>query len=122
MRNHELLKELKEDIGEATISAKKSLGIPTLASDLLESTLKGQTRVNLDIVGSESLVDSVNYIMNNLITCILAASLLISSSMICTTEMEPQLFGIPALGFAGYLSAFVLGIVLIIKAHKKGKK
>lgn len=122
IRNHELMKELKEDLGEAAISAKKSLGIPTLTSDLLESTLKGQTRVNLDIVGSESLVDSFNFIINNLITCILAASLLISSSMICTTEMEPQIFGIPALGFAGYLSAFVLGIVLIIKAHKKSKK
>lgn len=119
--NHEILKALKEDAQAAVISAQKAVTLPGLAADLLDSTLKGQARFNLDLAGSKSLMESFNDIMNNLITCILSAALLISSSMICTTGMEPQVLGIPLLGFIGYMAAFVLGIILLIKAFKKKK-
>jgi ubiquinone biosynthesis protein len=42
-------------------------------------------------------------------------ALLISSSIICTTDMKPQLLGIPALGFFGYVLAFAICLYIFIR-------
>ena len=42
-------------------------------------------------------------------------ALLISSSIICTTDMKPKILGIPALGAIGYLGAFVIVLYVFIK-------
>ena len=42
-------------------------------------------------------------------------ALLISSSIICTTDMKPKIMGIPALGAFGYLIAFVIVMYVFIK-------
>ena len=41
--------------------------------------------------------------------------LLISSSIICTTDMKPKILGIPALGAIGYLGASVIVLYVFIK-------
>ncbi len=48
-------------------------------------------------------------------------ALLISSSIICTTNMQPQIFGIPTLGAIGYMIAFVIVIYVFFK-HIFSKK
>ena len=42
-------------------------------------------------------------------------ALLISASIICTTNMRPKLWGIPAVGVLGYLLAFVIVMYIFIK-------
>ena len=56
--------------------------------------------------------------INKLIIALLCAALLIASSTICTTDMNPQIGGIPVLGILGYLIAFILSIRLIWNIHK----
>lgn len=119
LRNHEFAKGIKKDIKSGVVSAEKAIEIPGLTSDLLKTTLKGQTRINLDLSSSKQLVDSFNRTINNLNICIITAALLLASSLICTTDMNPKILGIPALGFIGYVAAVVLGIFLLIKAKKQ---
>ena len=56
--------------------------------------------------------------INKLIISLLCAALLIASSTICTTNMQPQIGGIPLLGILGYLIAFILSLRLIWDIHK----
>jgi ubiquinone biosynthesis protein len=120
-KNHQFLKNVKQDAQNLVASTEKAMEIPGLASDLIKNTLRGQTKINLDLEGSKPLMEDFNRIMNNLIVCIITAALLVASSLICTTSMQPQILGIPALGFVGYVLAFMLGVYLIIKSHIKGK-
>ena len=48
-------------------------------------------------------------------------ALLISSSIICMTDMKPKVLGIPALGFFGYLFAVIMIVYVFVKHffHKK---
>lgn len=85
-------------------------------------TLRGQTRFNLDLTSSKSLMDQFGRIMNRLVVGIITAALLLASSLICTTNMQPQTLGIPTLGFIGYLAALVLGIILILVSHHSKDK
>lgn len=122
LRPKQMIKTVIQDVQTVTSSAEKALEIPGLASDLIKNTLRGQTKINLDLESSRPLMEEFNRIMNHLIICIFAAALLLGSSLICTTNMHPQILGIPALGFIGYLLAFVLGVYLIIKSHFGKKK
>ena len=48
-----------------------------------------------------------------------------ASSLLCTTQMTPKVFGIPALGFIGYITAIGLGCWLlfaVMKEHRKRKR
>ena len=61
----------------------------------------------------------IDKLVNKLIMCIVAAALLIGSSLICTTDMTPRIFGIPALGFIGYIAAVLIGIWMLFHTHVK---
>ena len=89
IQNHDWKKEAKSGAKSIYLSMRKAVDIPALVADLLDGYMKGQTRINLD--------------------------LLISSSIICTTDMKPKILGIPALGAIGYLGASVIVLYVFIK-------
>ena len=53
--------------------------------------------------------------MRNIVMGLWVMALLISSSIICTTNMTPKILGIPAIGAVGYLLAFVIVLYVFIK-------
>lgn len=107
-KNFDLRQELdkaKRDIYKLT---RKSMFIPAQLSDILKMTIKGQTKVNLDLTGSEEPLRQFDKMINKLIVCIISAALLLGSSIICTTQMTPKIMEIPLLGIFGYVAAMIL--------------
>lgn len=115
----DLKKELKETGASALITLRKSLDIPAHLSDILKMTVKGQTKINLEITGSEEPLSQLDAMMNKLILAVICAGLLIGSSLVCTTDMAGKLFGIPALGAIGFFLALVLGVILVVSIIRK---
>lgn len=115
----DLKKELKETGASALITLRKSLDIPAHLADILKMTVKGQTKINLEITGSEEPLSQLDAMMNKLILAVICAGLLVGSSLICTTDMTGKLFGIPALGAVGFFIALILGVILVYKILKK---
>ena len=72
------------------------------------------------MTGSEEPLRQIDSMINKLTIAVLSAALLLGSSIICTTNMTPQILDIPLLGVFGYLSAFVLSVRVIYDIHKKG--
>jgi len=95
----------------------KTMEVPIQLSDLLRMALKGQMKVNLEIMDSEKPLSTVDEMVNKMIVTIIAASLLLGSSLLCTTDMEPKVFDIPLLGFIGYMGAVCLGIWMLFHTH-----
>lgn len=91
----------------------KAVDIPGQLSDILRMTLKGQTKVNLDMTGCEEPIQQLDRMINKLVTCIISAALLLGSSIISTTDMAPKIMGIPFLGFIGYTTAILLCLRLL---------
>ena len=99
------LNKLKRD---SYMLMKKSMQLPEQISDILKMTLSGQTKVNLDLTGSQEPLQRLDSMINKMIMAIISAALLLGSSTICTTQMEPKIMEIPLLGVLGYLAAMVL--------------
>lgn len=98
-------------------------GLPAQLSDLLGMTIKGQTKVNLELTGSDEPLAQVDRMVNKLVLALLSAALLVGSSLICTTDMKPKLLGIPMLGAFGFFIALILmGYLLVDTFRKKRRK
>ena len=114
-RNFDLKKELKSSGKSIAKSFRKALDIPSLVSDMLHGYLKGQAKVNLDLQVTDDLAQLLRRLVRNIVMGLWVMALLISSSIICTTDMTPKVLGIPALGAFGYLLAFVIVLYVFIK-------
>ncbi len=85
---HEEMTKFKRD---SYLMLQKSIHIPEQLSDILKMTMSGQTKVNLDLTGSEEPLRRLDKMINKLILCIICSALLLGSSIICTTNMTPQI-------------------------------
>ena len=83
--------------------------------ELKHGLMKGQTRVNLDLHASNDLAQLLRRLVRNVVMGLWVMALLISSSIICTTNMSPKICGIPAIGAIGYLFAFAIVMYVLIK-------
>ena len=117
----DIKKELKRSGRIMYRSLRKALDIPGVTSDLLHMFMKGQGRVNLDLHSTDDLDALLTRLIKDLVLGFIVAALLISASIICTTDMRPKILGIPALGAFAFFLAFALAIYLIWQqfTHKR---
>ena len=121
-RNLDWNKELKRTgKGIYTILNKVAV-IPSQLSDLIQMTVKGQTKVNLDISGSEAPLKRIDSMVNRIIAAVIIMSLIIGSSLLCLTEIRPMVGDIPLLAMLGYILAGVIGGILVFFMIRKKKK
>ena len=107
-RNFDWRVELDRLKSEGYVFFKKTMRLPEQISDILQMTMRGQTKVNLDLTGSEEPLRRIDGMMNKLVLGMIGSALLLGSSVICTTQMTPKIMEIPLLGVFGYLAALVL--------------
>ena len=117
---------LKDELlrgGKALYSfGKRSLELPGQISDLLRITSKGEARLGINVVGSEAPLARFDRIMNRLIVGLLNAAAVVGSSILCTTDMEPKLLGIPLLGVLGFSASFIMTVWLIVRILRGNRK
>ena len=92
----------------------RTLDIPPLVKVALEEYLKGQSRINMELDATRKFSDLMRRLVRNLVMGLWVMALLISSSIICTTDMKPKILGIPALGFFGYVLAFIICLYVFV--------
>ena len=114
-RNLDLKKELKSSGKSVLKSFRKALDIPSMISDMMSGYLKGQAKVNPDLQVTDDLAQLLRRLVRNIVMGLWVMALLISSSIICTTDMTPKILGIPAIGAFGYMLAFLIVMYVFIK-------
>ena len=77
--------------------------------------------INLHHRGLEDHDDAVKIAANRIALGVIIGALIIGSSLIVTTGIEPHLFGYPALGIVGYLLSAVLGLYVIWDIIRHGR-
>lgn len=98
-----------------TESAEALAKLPTQLSNTLEMIDRGQIKVNGSVDVTSRVLATVYASVGRLSLALLSAGLFLGSSILCTTNMEPQFLGVPLLGVLGYLGAFVLGVYTIVR-------
>ncbi|MBQ0957420.1 ubiquinone biosynthesis protein UbiB [Ideonella sp. 4Y11] len=87
--------------------------LPHDISHLLRSARRGQLNVAIDVVHLQHVGDQLDRAASRLSVSLVIAALIIGSSIVMTVGGGPQLFGLPAFGLLGFVSATVGGIWLV---------
>lgn len=102
------------------LSSRKVVDIPNYISDLVKMTVRGQSKINIELIGSEEPLRRIDKMVNKIIICILISALLISSSLLCGVRLEIKELAIPFIGIIGFCIACILGAWLLYDIiHKK---
>ena len=112
-------KELKHLLHKAMGSVEKMSDIPLNLADIIKMTVRGQTKLNLELTGSEQPLNRLDRMVDKLIFGVIDGALLIGSSTLCTTDMNPKFMGIPVIGMLGFLIAFILSGALLIDLFRR---
>ena len=121
LRNFDLKKEFKSSGKSIVKSMRKALDIPSLLADMMHEYLLGQSKITLNLEVTNDLSQLLRRLVRNIVMGLWVMALLISSSIICTTDMKPKIFGIPALGAFGYVMACIIVMYVFIK-HMLSRK
>lgn len=114
--------EAEQLMRESRLAAHSLLGAASQASLAMNMLTRGQLRVNMDMAGSNDPIADFSHAFDRLTMGIVIAGLFIGSSVIYFAGMKPLLFGIPIVGFLGFLIAMVLGIWLFVDIIREGKR
>ena len=105
--------ELKNEGSQLYRSINRAMDIPVIMADLLQSYRNNETRIKLDLHATEDLSQMLEKLVSKMVMGLVIAALLLASSI---------LFGIPALGFLGYIMALGLAGYLVWEHFKNKNK
>lgn len=103
-----------KDLLTATAESAEALTrLPTQVSHTLDMVNRGHVKVGADLGIPADALAALYSVSGTVAMALISAGLFIGSSMLATTNMHPQLLGVPLLGVLGYVGAFVLGAYVV---------
>jgi ubiquinone biosynthesis protein len=100
-------------------------GVPRDLARLLREARRGKTRVDLDLKRLDSFGQRLDRTLDRVTVGIMTASLVIGSAIVMTVREGPVILGIPvlpALGFLGYVIAFLNSLWIFYGIWRSGRE
>ena len=114
-------KELVHRGRTAYASLDKSMEIPSQLSDLLNITKNGQTKLNIELTDTEDYIRVFHRAAGYLVLGLIASALFIGASLLCMTQLRPQVLGMPWISFAGFVLSGILILYLLFRILFRSK-
>lgn len=118
MQSDKIISRLGSEIWKL---GRKKYELNEQLKNILNKLVEDNFTINFRHTNLEKFISKMDVISNRLSMSMIIASLIIGSTLLIQTDMEPRIFNIPFLGFAGYSFAGVLGILLVISIFRSGK-
>ena len=113
-----LLRQTRESLRHALAGLQD---VPFELRRLVRRLEHDSLAINLHHRGLEGHDEAVKIAANRIALGVIIGSLIIGSSLIVTTGIEPHLWGYPAMGIVGYVLSAVLGLYVIWDIIRHGR-
>ncbi|STQ90727.1 ABC1 kinase family protein [Iodobacter fluviatilis] len=114
-----LMKRSKEGVFEAV---QLLSGLPRDIGKLIKQARRGNLRIDLDLKRLDQFGQQITRSANRLTMGIVTGALIIGSSIVMTVQAGPTIFGLPLLGFIGFVLAVLNTIWLVLSIWISGKE
>jgi ubiquinone biosynthesis protein len=108
------IRSLERNWWQISESLRIATALPADLQRLLHQFEEEKISVNLSLKNTDHLEGAVKASSNRLSVAVVIASIIIGSSMVITTGVEPLLWGFPMIGIVGFVASGLLGLLLII--------
>ena len=95
---------------------------PKELHQLLRASRKGAIQVDINVRRLNQYIDKIDRAISRLTMGIVTAALIIGTAIMMTVKGGPEIMGLPALGFFGYIFAALGGIWLLFSIWRSGKR
>ncbi|MFZ5584515.1 MAG: ABC1 kinase family protein [Thermodesulfobacteriota bacterium] len=112
-----ILKQVSQHLRDGFILLKD---LPARLDRVLALVERGELGLEFKHKGLGPLTRAIEESSNRVAVGLIVAALIVGSSMIVTTGVEPKLWGLPALGVIGYLISAVVGLWLVWSIFRSG--
>ena len=96
-------------------------GLPRDLSRFAKEVRRGKFRIDIDVKRLDHFGQQLDKSANRLTLGIVTGCLIIGSSIVMTVKAGPMLFGLPMLGFLGFIVAFFNSLWLMASIWRSGK-
>lgn len=123
LKENGMRKGIKKEI--STLSAESLQATHGLLESLsysktaVKQLTRGNLKINAELVGSQTPLRQLSYIIDRLTMAIIIAGLFVGSSIVYYARIRPVVFGIPIVGMLGYIVAFCLGVWIIVDSMRR---
>lgn len=101
-------------IQELAATGRQATKIPGAVIGLLRNLAKGRMKIAFELTGYDDLLDRLAVMVKDLILAIFASVLFAGSCTLCTTDIQPQMDGIPVVALIGFVLAAALALHTIL--------
>jgi ubiquinone biosynthesis protein len=95
--------------------------IPGGLRELLRLAKRGNLRMGLEHRGFEKMLGTYEHIANRIAFAIVVAALIVGSSLIVVSDIPPKWGEVPLIGLVGFLTAGIMGLVLLVAIIRHGR-
>lgn len=121
LKDRDYKREIMEQLENLYVLSRSGVKIPVKLLELVNTTLAGKLKVQMEIPNLEKSTAQLNRMVNRIVFGIIVSALIIGSSLVVNAEIGPKLYGISAFGFVGYTAAVIAGVWLLISILKSGR-
>ena len=114
-------KEAKKLALEGAAALHGQLRTAAEASEAMRMLTRGQLKLNAEVVGSQEPLGRLSRMVDRMALSIIIAGLFIGSSVVYFAGIQPLIFGVPVLGFLGYVGAALLSIWVVVSILREKK-
>ena len=97
-------------------------GLPHDITRLIKQARRGKLAIDLDLKRLDHFGQQLDRSTNRLTLGIVTSALIIGSSIVMSVPAGPHLFGLPLLGFLGFMVAFITSLWLIFSIWRSGRE
>ena len=106
--------EVRTLASEARAAVHGQLKMTAEAGEAMRMLTRGHLKMNMQMLDSPEAFGRLAHILNRLTIGVIIAGLYIGSSVVYYAGIQPVIFGVPVLGFLGYVGAAILSIWVIV--------
>jgi len=114
----QLTKTAFKTFGDLT---KLAANFPEEIEDVLQKIRKGKLHIEFEHKGLENFQHTMEIISNRISFTLVLVALLLSSSIVVVADLPPKIYGMPALGFFGFLISGFFALRLLFSIWQHGK-
>ena len=119
-KNQDVSKELLSAGKDALEIGRKTVKLPALASDALNSMIKGRMKMNMELTGYEEILRKTETTIFNIVLAFFACVLFFGSCILTTADINPKTSGgVPLIAAVGIVFSIALAIFTLRKMLKK---
>ena len=101
------------------ILAESMTALPEETLDLIRKVKNNELKITHEIAGMPEMKDTIKKTSDRLVLAIIISALSIGSAILVMADIAPKIYGVPVLGFLGFLISAILGISIVISMLRR---